>query len=200
MEGIEILYTTNRFHISGMALVQNLGQVLRPKHLAMITSVEMSWNLGLVARPPPDRDLSSDRRFSGWYTFISLLSSLTDDLPNLRYLHLSLLGEWFPPQMAPNDIVRRSETDLLQPLDEMVQKVFFNGDLSHEINVAIPVRIFWTRSLMPDAKASARVEKGNDSCGVSDRVWRPLEKKTEDADHHEGHELGYWITHQGEAF
>lgn len=157
----------------------------------MIKSAEMTWRLGQVARPPNAHvDLSSDRRFSGWYTFVSLLEAVPDALPNLRDLNVVLSGTWYPHQMAPNDVLRRSALDVLQPVDDMVVKFFLNNRSLEEVNVGLPYMIFLVRE-KHDAEASQRFEKNSIYENVPDRIWRPLGVVPEDAGR-EAVEMGYW--------
>ncbi|KAL1856409.1 hypothetical protein Daus18300_010781 [Diaporthe australafricana] len=150
IEGFEILYYTNRFNISGMPLIHNLRHLLPANALSGIESVEIKWDLGLVAQPPiTDQDISADARFNGWRTYLSLLEKLPKTLPRLRYFHITLGGTWFPPQMALNDRIRHSEPAMLQPMDEMVRKFYRTSgwDTSRYI-VAIPTTVFRARMLL----------------------------------------------------
>lgn len=128
----------------------------------MITSLQLVCTLGRVAQPPPilpreeaDNAILSNPRFAGWHAFLSLCETIPSTFYHLRDLRLSMDGEWFPVQMAPNDIVRRFETDLLAPIDEMVETIFRDGEASSpssptEIVVAIPIpRVFWTWDSKP---------------------------------------------------
>lgn len=45
IEGVDILYRTNTFHISSLPLLLNLARLMPPRHLATITSVELLWDL-----------------------------------------------------------------------------------------------------------------------------------------------------------
>lgn len=190
VEGIDALYGTNRFHFSGTVLMKNLAQLLRPEHLALIRSAEMIWNLGQVARPPsPDMDLSSDERFAGWYTFASLLQAVPDALPNLQYLHVTLSGTWYPDQMAPNDILRRSVADVLEPVDQMVKDYFSSNSRLKEVNVGLPYKI-WIPREKHDARASSRVEMSSFK-DVPARIWRSL-GCSEEIPGREAEEIGYW--------
>lgn len=171
--------------------MQNLGRVFRAEHLALIKSAEMIWKLGQVARPPrADMDLSSDKRFSGWYTFASLLEVAPEALPNLRYLHITLSGTWYPEQMAPNDILRRSAGDVLEPVDQMVKNYFSKNSHLKEVNVGLPYKIWLVRE-KHDTRISSRVEKSRSFKDVSDRIWRSL-GHSEESLGQEPVEIGYW--------
>lgn len=132
-----------------------------------------------------------DKRFSGWYTFTSLLKVVPDALPKLRYLHVVLSGTWYPDQMAPNDIMRRSAVDVLQPVDDMVKKFFLENRNLEEINVGLPYRIWLIREKR-DTEATQRAEKSCLFEDVSDRIWRSLGVVPEDPGGHGAVEIGYW--------
>lgn len=131
-----------------------------------------------------------DKRFSGWYTFISLLRAVPDALPNLRYLHFVLSGTWYPDQMAPNDILRRSAADVLQPVDDMAMDFFGKNRNLEEINVGLPYKI-WLIRQRHDTEATQRYEKSCVFEDVSDRIWRSLGVMTENSGR-EAVEMGYW--------
>lgn len=80
--------------------------------------------------------------------FLTLLNQLPKSLPHLKYLHLTLRGIWFPPQMAVNDMARHSESAMLQPLDEMVGELYRASGWSTPCYiVAIPANVFHSRVL-----------------------------------------------------
>ncbi|AEO57202.1 hypothetical protein MYCTH_2303064 [Thermothelomyces thermophilus ATCC 42464] len=45
IEGVDILYRTNTFHMSSLPLLLNLARLMPPRRLATITSVELLWDL-----------------------------------------------------------------------------------------------------------------------------------------------------------
>lgn len=131
--------------------------------------------------------------------------------------------------MAPNDVLRRFEVDLLAPVDEMVETMLAgSGDegrpneafsSSHEIVVAIPIPFCFSSSMSTvspapedddDAVAAAsrrdEVNEGGDGehdCFV-DHIWRsllPPESTTlaGRAWENGGGKKGYWITHIPDA-
>lgn len=151
----------------------------------------MTWRLGQVARPPSaNLDLSADERFAGWYNFTSLLKVVPDALPNLRYLHVVLSGKWYPDQMAPNDIMRRSGADVLQPVDEMVKHFFQKNGSLEEVNVGLPFKIWLIRE-KHDTALTQRFEKSRDFEDINDRVWRSLGSMPRSTGR-EATEIGYW--------
>lgn len=196
MEGIEVLYGTNRFHFSGTVLLQDLGRFLRREHLALIQSVEMVWNgpETPMARPPNNgQDYSTDKRFMAWYTLTSLMKSVPEALPNLRYLSITPGCRWYPPNMAHNDILRLIQHVFFQPFDEMVRTARTKNPRLEEIYIAAPVDIT-SLELLHD---SAIVDRGpevelNGRLRRVDRLWRALDSDAGQVA--EGARMGYWVS------
>ncbi|KAK2596061.1 hypothetical protein N8I77_013569 [Diaporthe amygdali] len=193
-EGFDILYSTNRFHISGMPLIEHLPRLLPTKALSDIESVEMEWNLGMVARPPlTDQDISADERFHGWRMFLSLLNQLPKSLPRLRYLHITLRGTWFPPQMAPNDRIRLSEPAMLQPMDEMMRNLYRESEWSTpRYIVAIPASVFRARMSVDDSTLEDGQEDIIEPLHERRLVWRSLESEMV-GQLRSNSGIGYWL-------
>lgn len=177
-----------------MPLIQNLPLLLPTKALSDIQSVEMCWELGQVAQPPiTDQDISAEPRFDGWRLFISLLGKLPKSLPHLRYLHLTLRGVWFPPQMAVNDLVRHSEPAMLQPLDEMVRELYrASGWSNPRYVVAIPTNVFRARTPLDNHTAEEISEDGFQPAPKRRLVWRSLEPEGACRSGLQD-EAGYWL-------
>lgn len=154
----------------------------------------MCWDLGQVARPPvTDQDISAEPRFDGWRMFLSLLEQLPKALPGLRCLHLTLRGNWFPPQMAVNDLLRHSEPAMLQPIDEMVRELYhISGWSSTRYIVAIPSNVFHTRVSL----ISPALDHGSEVIlePVPNRrlLWRSLEPERFGQSDMKN-EVGYWL-------
>lgn len=196
-EGIEVLYGTNRFNFSGIVLLQNLGHFLLPEHLALIQSAEMVFfgPSTPMARPPDNgQDYSSDKRFSAWYTLTSLMRSVPEALPNLRYLDITPGCRWYPPNMAHNDVLRLVEIAFLQPFDAMVRKAQEKNPRLEEIHTAAPLDMTSLRLL----HEFSRVERGpkiriNGHFKDADRLWRSLDCRGGD-ELAEDEKRGYWIS------
>lgn len=196
VEGIEILYGTNRFHFSGIVLLQNLGQFLRQEHLALIQSAEMVWNgpETPMARPPNNgQDYSTDKRFMAWYTLTSLMKNVPNDLPNLRYLSITPGCRWYPPNMAHNDILRLVQHVFFQPFDDMVRMACEKNPRLEEVHIAAPVDMT-SLELLHD---SATVERGPEvevdgRLRQVGRLWRAVNSKHGEVA--ERAKMGYWVS------
>lgn len=196
-EGIEVLYGTNRFHFSGIVLLQNLVQFLRPAHLGLIQSAEMVW-YGPdtpMARPPDNgHNYSTDKRFSAWYTLTSLIKSVPEALPNLRYLNIAPGCHWYPPNMAHNDVLRLVNAVFFEPFDAMVRTFREKNPRLEEVHIAAPLDLT-SLMLLHDSK---EVERGpelriNGNIQHVDRLWRSLDSVTGDELTGKA-KLGYWIS------
>ncbi|POS68951.1 hypothetical protein DHEL01_v212656 [Diaporthe helianthi] len=140
------------------------------------------------------QDLSAESRFEGWRMFSSLLDQLPKALPHLRYLHLTLRGEWFPPQMAVNDIVRHSETAMLGPIDSMVRELYRtnSGWTSTRYIVAIPANVFHTRLSLISPALDHESQVVFEPSPNRKLVWRSLESERNGQDYMNNRE-GYWL-------
>lgn len=197
VEGIEVLYGTNRFHFSGTVLLENLDRCFRPEHLALIQSAEMVWNgpaTPMACPPKNGQDYSTDKRFAAWYTLISLMRNIPRALPNLRYLSITPGCYWYPPNMAQNDVLRLIEKVFFQPFDSMVRSTREKNQRLEEVHIAAPLDMSSLR-LLHD---SATVERGpelliNGRVQCNDRLWRSLDCKDGDEVAERGN-VGYWIS------
>lgn len=177
-----------------MPLIRHLPRLLPTEALSVVHSVEMCWDLGQVAQPPvTDQDISAEPRFDGWRMFSSLLDQLPRALPHLRYLHLTLRGEWFPPQMAVNDIVRHSEPAMLGPIDSMVRELYRkSGWSSTRYIVAIPANVFHTRLSLISPSLDHGSQIVSEPSPNRKLVWRSLEpEQTGQSDMK--YDQGYWL-------
>ena len=177
-----------------MPLILHLPRLLPTKALTDIQSVEMRWDLGRVAQPPiTDQDISAEPRFAGWRMFLSLLDQLPKSLPRLRYFHITLKGDWFPPQMAVNDMIRYSESAMLQPLDRMVRELYrTSGWSSSRYIVAIPGFVFHAMMSLRSPTLEDEYEVFFESVPKRKIVWRPIEPESP-SQSGSGNELGYWL-------
>lgn len=196
VEGIEVLYGTNRFHFSGTVLLQNLGQFFRREHLALIQSAEMVWNGPEIpmARPPNNgQDYSADQRFMAWYTLTTLMKNVPEALPNLRYLSITPGCRWYPPNMAHNDILRLVQHVFFQPFDEMVRTAREKNPRLEEVHIAAPVDVTSLKLLHNPAAMERGPEIELDGrLRQVDRLWRALDSN--DGEVIGGDKMGYWVS------
>ncbi|KAK4506412.1 hypothetical protein PRZ48_000142 [Zasmidium cellare] len=120
IEGIDILYSTNTFHITSPHLSTRLPSYILPQRLSRIRKVDFAWEWG---RLDPQRDeYTFERRLA------SLLEKLPSELPRLTSLKIALQNSLYPYARLHN-----SSTDaeweaygswivqkVLEPLDRLV--------------------------------------------------------------------------------
>ena len=182
IEGIEVLYGTNTFHMVGRTTMLNLGRLLLPQRLGMITSAEMVWWVGGVSGGL----VGGDR---GKRLFTALLGSATKCLPNLRCLNISIM--WDPLAGRPHvgeEAVRGIMDEIVLPVDGMVQGF---GPQMRECRIGIYHRL-WCALRDGGLWTGVKYERG-ELPSVADRYWRPLLPGAEGEGQRDGPE-GYWIS------
>ncbi|PGH26746.1 hypothetical protein AJ80_01510 [Polytolypa hystricis UAMH7299] len=127
IEGVEVLYGTNRICISGTYLLHRLPDLMLPQRLATIRSVQLYWNIHPWVDSPKYGMKKEYQPGSDMEGFVSLLTALPLTLPNLTFLYLSLRGEFrFPIQDVGmtleelDEITLNTSERLLQLVDPMV--------------------------------------------------------------------------------
>ncbi|KAK0646739.1 hypothetical protein B0T16DRAFT_414183 [Cercophora newfieldiana] len=119
VEGVEVLYGTNRIHIQGTFLCGHLPEVMLPQRLAAVAKVELVWDLRLWGKRESTQGIAEGHPEDGGVErYQSLASTLPGVFPGLKSLHIALRG-W------PIDYGKPEGVDLLelllQPLDDMVR-------------------------------------------------------------------------------
>ena len=93
IEGVDVLYGTNRIHIQGTYLCRNLTQVILPERLACVTKVQLVWDLRLWGTRRGAKGVAEDQPEDGGVErYRSLAEALPGVLPGLKSLHLELKG------------------------------------------------------------------------------------------------------------
>ncbi|KAH7180006.1 uncharacterized protein B0J16DRAFT_348041 [Fusarium flagelliforme] len=104
-EGLEVLYSTNTFHLCSKPLITNLNNLLLPQRMSMITSLEVVW---LV-----DTYLRAGKSIPRQDNLDEILSILDSNFPQLRRLNLSI-------QLKLYDQIPVHLNDLIETLDAFV--------------------------------------------------------------------------------
>ncbi|KAF6823161.1 hypothetical protein CMUS01_10808 [Colletotrichum musicola] len=143
IEGVDVLYSKNRFHVNSSRLSRHLPQVLLPSRLAAITQVELIWEDLQIhpwlwgRREGEERPLEEINYMENYR---SLASSLPETFPNLRHLYIYLhvpvtsYDDIDYMGMAPHEACFSRMTLLLRPIDDMVRRM---GSL-RECRIALP--------------------------------------------------------------
>lgn len=174
IEGLEVLYTTNQFHIRGQELLEDLPRFLSPSRLATITTVELLWGVHADA----DAGLSSIKTDFG-IPFRPECGLLPEILPNVRSCYLTFSFYHSNPQLDPMGLDEHTTTseNVFRRVDGMVRKL---GRLT-DCRVAVPVPWYYVRK-----------EKAN---GKYVPVWRdlPAEHTSQDDGAAPRHVRDYWV-------
>lgn len=195
-EGVDVLYSTNRFHIAYAELAIYLPQLLLPRRLAAIKEIELSWD--------PEGDSSSalhtaipGGKISGVNGRLSILARLPEILPNLCYLYLSLnlSSKAVLPELNPSvaiygpEMYETSESILLF-VDGIVMQM---SQLQH-CRVALPSSWYGTRKVTEKGQGIVwRVTE----LVEPDALWRELTVTNTDSQVTAQRPAvgGYWIVH-----
>ncbi len=166
LEGINILYSTNSFVLDNRLLTQNLAKLLLPQSLALIASLELTWE----ASKPPTSDLSKPHEwpepFDLPFSFIKRI------LPGLRVLHLSLHGDTLSVRGAD---VRDPET---RGLIDAREQVIFTAvkDIFESTNLQVLYLglnwTLWNQLRTKESRKKGHIFKKNGYPGP--RFWRSI--------------------------
>lgn len=203
VDGVDILYSTNTFHLSEMELQLNLPRLLPGHSLARITSIELMWafeksydfgylsdnNLARLWMDPTRQDT----------TLHYLCTMLPEAFPHLRRLYISFqcwVDPPFPKRDGDGDGISDVEAVVLGPVERMLRVL--GPARGKEFNVAIQ-RTGWYvlfKKYQTLLGSKLRFESVDDL--VRGRFWKPLGPLG--AVEHDAHgcynedaDFGYWI-------
>ncbi|OTB14868.1 hypothetical protein K445DRAFT_318777 [Daldinia sp. EC12] len=176
-EGIEVLYSTNDFHIPNGNIIHVLPSLIRAENRAMITSVEMVWQLNLQTNST-----------SGWDHLTGLARAVQSIFPGLRKLHIYLRGSWKLPSIDPEDSTKEQGQGIgvLEIMDEMIRNF---GLQLQECIITVPASVFWSQQEYSTSEGKKNMLVTGQ---VSDRIWRPL-RPLPNSEDKEDAGSGYWI-------
>lgn len=166
VEGTEILYGTNIIHISSQPLINNLGMLIRPRNLSMITSLEIVFYLsthehqGKVVPSQPELE--------------RYLQMLDTHFPQLISLHLGIRVENPVLDVPPSyEVTRRPVylSDMFQSVDAFVKR---RSDRPELCNLRDPFLLS-----IPQAAYKALTKEVRDDNRYYVRksgaqIWRPI--------------------------
>ncbi|OTA87989.1 hypothetical protein M434DRAFT_80712 [Hypoxylon sp. CO27-5] len=198
IEGIHVLYSTNRFHIAIIGVAYSLPELLPPQHVATIREVELSCNFDAASHP------ASHEPFP-WYTHgasydkfwqgggLALLGRLPQVFPNLGYMYLSLediLCTRDPPWPIGGREMYDATEEFLQSIDAVIRRM----SRLQECRIALPSTLYSTLKLV-DKGRDIDWHRGNHF--EPETLWRGLLITDESTDLAAGHRpiSGYWIVH-----
>lgn len=190
IEGIDVLYATNRIHIAHAGILINLPRSLIPNRLLMIREVELVWSLCLSSSGA-DRGWTTgagDDQFSNVNDRLVMFSHIPRILPNLQYIHLSLTdGKWAWKPMIDLcgwELYNATET-ILRSIDTAV---FMQLAQLRGCRVSLSTSLYWTRKKMEKNEDVIWASRATDELDV---LWRTIDLAAE----RRNTIKGYWITH-----
>ncbi|KAI1416112.1 hypothetical protein F5Y13DRAFT_206133 [Hypoxylon sp. FL1857] len=192
IEGIHVLYSTNRFHIASAELAYCLPRLLPSQHVAAINEVELSWNIDAA----PDVLFywnANKKRRPRYGERVAMLTRLPQALPNLRYLYLSIVGIMFigPPQyVLSGQMLYNATGNILRPFEAVIAQM----PRLQECRIALPSTWYSTCKL---------IEKGQDIDwhggyhSEPEALWRSLPTTDGSTDITAGRQSisGYWLVY-----
>ncbi|KAI8959036.1 hypothetical protein F5Y11DRAFT_16880 [Daldinia sp. FL1419] len=193
IEGVDVLYSTNRFHLAYPELAICLPRFVPREHIAAMRAVEVIWSFtvpsGMYFSWDAD-DKSGLQNCDG----ASLLERLPQVFPNLHYLYLSLIN-LVPKQRLIAGMGGRETYDAIEEILRKVDEVIIQLPQLQECRVGLPSSLYTTRKL---------VEMGRDidwnyrGCVPDpEALWRsiPLVEESTNLDSENQSIGGYWIVH-----
>ncbi|KAL2263993.1 hypothetical protein VTK26DRAFT_3777 [Humicola hyalothermophila] len=141
MDGTQVLYSTNTFHMGDLILIRNLPDLMPSHHLAAMTSLELVWdfarddqnnsNAGVTMRSiwdaaaaakPSSTSTSAPSQPST--AFHHLCRMVPSTFPNLRRLYIALQAFLVPPEDFPladydDDLLGAVERVVLAPIEDL---------------------------------------------------------------------------------
>lgn len=175
-EAIDIVYSTNTFHLSGQPLLQNLPRLLLPQRLATIRSLELAWHFN---RPMPRGSTSGGEQSQ----LGQLCGVLPDLFPRLGTLYLSL---HVPIKRDPaadhnNGPVMAAANGAFLP---WVEALRMRLPTATEMSVGVPAQ-FWKVLLHTlDGLDTAGLRAEVDWTGLYGRFWKRVD---------DDGTRGYWL-------
>ncbi|KFY47842.1 hypothetical protein V495_01787 [Pseudogymnoascus sp. VKM F-4514 (FW-929)] len=189
VDGIDVLFTTNTFHLEGDDLLQHLPGLLLPQRLRSIQSLEMLW----FKRRTQDKSTSSSTqplwanhtkigRASRESVLHTLCQMVPQALPHVRQVTISLecIVEETHKFAGPTESRLIPDPPILGPIEDMIRAL----GPGREFNVAIQLRLWNVLKSKYGALygPNFRIETHN-TC-IEGRFWKLLGT---------GDELGYWV-------
>lgn len=180
-----MLYRTNAFFIDSPSPIDQFHRLLLPQRLALITALELSWD---IFRPStPSHPASED-----WSTYNSFARAIVPAFLSLRTLYISVQVTSYISVQATHDacarLIENYERKLLGPIDEMVIRL---GPKLQQCQIAPQYSLY--KALKGRAEsAGACIEAGGGHGSLRwERFWHPI--KMESNQQYVDNTRGYWV-------
>ncbi|KAI1481831.1 hypothetical protein F4774DRAFT_423789 [Daldinia eschscholtzii] len=186
IEGISVLYGTNRFHLAYSELATCLPRLLPSKHLTTIREAVIKW---AIFRPIYHFYwLHKDKQ---GYDGLKLLPSLPKSLPSLRFLYLDL-WDVLDKDQKKLEIGGKERYEAIEKVLQVVDAMVVQLPDLEECRVALPLSAYSSRKL---------VEKGKDidwkfsKLREPEALWRDISATalSPSLDDNNRKLTGYWI-------
>lgn len=174
-EGIDVLYSTNTFHIRNRMLIENLDVLLPSKYLTRIRSLELCGYFYLE-NWPHHHPVTALLGYRGLET---VLVAIRDCFPSLRKIYLSIDSY----DVAAYLHFREPEGDSIEPVIDvmekalgMVDEIAFQKHDSLKVEVALSARVLSELRKRGSGEIAPQfprlsVTQGKDDSKVCDCVW-----------------------------
>lgn len=186
-DGVDILFTTNTFHLSNLELQESLPRLLLPHRLSSINSLELLWDF---STPQPNGTLlhvlweTPEAKDSPLHTLCRMVPEV---FPNVHYLYISLQLRFWSPLAEFYDLISVLEQVILGSIEDMLRNLGLSS--GREFNVAIS-RLAWDVLYQKNTDLDSSKVKCEGHMS-NDRFWKPLGPPGIEVP--EDHMLGYWI-------
>ncbi|KAK7736590.1 hypothetical protein SLS53_007022 [Cytospora paraplurivora] len=187
-DAIDILYSTNEFHLSDAKLIRNLPRLILPQRLASIRALELLWLphtelLTHAPGPPGPYDTEEARRW--------LCNTIPIMFPRLEKLHLSLSYYIKEPGclgLDPlDDSILQAERIILGPVESMLLKLP-HASRTGGLSVAIDATLWKVLLRKHDHMRTPGLRADVDCFAYHGRFWKRFPgQEDEDGD------AGYWV-------
>ena len=183
-----MLYRTNAFSIDSPNPIDEFHRLLLPQRLALITTLELSWDIFRPSAP-------SHPALDGWSTYHSSARAIVPAFSSLRSLYFSVRIPCFMSIQATHDgystraeMIDSYERKVLGPIDEIVIKL---GPKLRECQIA-PQHSLYNAFKSKAEGAGACIEAGGGHGNLPwERFWHPI--TIESNQQYIDNSLGYWI-------
>lgn len=185
LDGMDVLYRTNTFHIASLPLLLDLTRLMSPRALGAMTSLELQWpffepnlfrdkNVEDVWDSAAQAQTSTERPEPST-AFHRLCRMVPTAFPNVRRLHIALEAYIAPPHTWQTDnVLRDVDTVILGPIEDMFRQL--NPTEEKDFSLAIQRgACFALPYCLPD-RCAGIFHQGFEDGSYQPLAWKPLDE------------------------